>query len=139
MSDATTVMQRLDEIAAELDTRSKEANVVERELGGYKDRDGTEVKGVQQLYDDWMDEFEVGLWNASEAGSKLPPEPMRERLGRRAMPPEMLGAQRMLMSKRKRLEKRVSTLRAELSAQQSILGALRSEAEASGAGLRRAT
>jgi len=138
MSDATTCMARLDEIAAELDTRSKEANTVARELDGYRDRDGTEVKGVQQLYDDWMDEFEVGLWDASEAGSKLPSEPMRERLGRRAMPPEMLGAQRMLSSKRKRLEKRVSTLKAEMEAQRSLLSAYKLECEGSGASLRSA-
>jgi hypothetical protein len=137
MSDAGTCMVRLDEIAAELDARSKEAHIVARELDGYKERDGTEVKGVQKLYDDWMDEFEVGLWNASEAGAKLPPEPMRERLGRRKMPPEMLGAQRILESKRKRLEKRVSTLKAEMDAQRSLLSAYKVEAEASGAGLRR--
>jgi hypothetical protein len=62
---------------------------------------------------------------------------MRERLGRRKMPPEMLGAQRIPESKRKRLEKRVSTLKAEMDAQRSLLSAYKVEAEASGAGLRR--
>jgi hypothetical protein len=78
-----------------------------------------------------MDIYETGLWDRHVRDEeKLPSAEMRLRLARREMPTEMLGAYTALMGKRKRLEKRLSSLKASVSAQQSILSALRTEVEA---------
>ena len=113
-------MAKLDVLAAELDRRSKECADTERLL-----------EPVEEAYERFVETYETGLWDAYEKDdAKLPPEAMRLKLARRAMPPEMLGDYSSLMHKRKRLDKRMASLKTAVSAQQSILSALKVEAEA---------
>lgn len=130
MSTPVEAMERLGEIVDELDTRSKELADVERRL------EPTEI-----AYQAFVDNFEIGLWRKhedSEYSVKLPPEPMRLKLAHAAMDPELLGRYVGLVNSRKRLEKRLSALKAAVDAQRSILSALKVEAEASGSAMRRA-
>lgn len=128
MSDAVEVMTRLGDLAAELNDLSNDLAKVERSL-----------EPVEAEYEAFMDGYEVQLWEAHiQEDAKLPSEAMRARLGRRAMDPALLGRHTQLVSSRKRMEKRIAAIKTSVSAQQSILSALKLEAEASGAGLRRA-
>jgi hypothetical protein len=138
MSDANQVMETLDAHSAELNKLSNELATTERLLGGYTDSDGVETKGVEAAYEAFLDVYECGCWDRHDKdGDKLPSEAMRLRLARREMPTEMLGTYSSLVAKRKRIEKRIGSLKTQVSAQQSILSALKLEAESSGAGLRR--
>jgi hypothetical protein len=123
-------MDKLDVLATELDMRSRELADVERKL-----------EPTELAYQAFVDEFEVGLWTKyedSEYKTKLPPAPMRLKLAHKAMDPELLGRYVGLVNSRKRLEKRISALKAAVDAQRSILSALKVELEATGAGMRRA-
>ena len=95
---------------------------------------------VEREYQAFVDDFEVGLYLRSEEpdGPRLPSEAMRAKLARREMSPELLGRRDGLVRKRERIRQRISDLKAEIEADRSILSALKLEAEASGAGLRRA-
>lgn len=128
MSDAIEPMLRLEEYADELDKLSKQLGTTEREL-----------VPVETDYETQRDSFETGLWEQHvTADAKLPAEAMRERLFRKQLDPGVLGEYTTLIRKRKRLQERISALKAAVSAQQSILSALKVEAEATGAGMRRA-
>jgi IS4 transposase len=128
MSDAASAMDALDLHAGELDSLSKLAAEVEREL-----------EPIEREYQDFLDVFEVGCWDRHvKDGDKLPSEAMREKLARRELPTVLLGKYSELTSRRKRIEKRIAALKTQISAQQSILSAHKLEAEASGQGLRRA-
>jgi hypothetical protein len=123
-------MDKLDALAGELDTRSRELADVERKL-----------EPTELAYQAFVDEFEVGLWTKyedSEYKTKLPSEAMRLKLAHKAMDPGLLGRYVGLMNSRKRLEKRISALKSAVDAQRSVLSALKIEMEASGSGLRRA-
>ena len=86
-----------------------------------------------------MDTYITGLWAKHiEDGAKLPSEEIRLRLARKDMPPKLLGEYTDLKAQRKRLENRIRDIKTQVEAQRSILSALKTEAEASGAGLRRA-
>ena len=112
-------MQRLDDYAVELDTRSKELANCERDLAGHED-----------LFETYLDDFSKGLWDKHiNGGEKLPGEELRLRLARTEYPTESLGRLTTLQHRRKRLERRIQALRAAASAQQSILGALKIEME----------
>lgn len=126
MSDAIDVMLRISAISDELDELSKNFGTSEEEL-----------EPVQKEYEDVVGNFEAGLWRKHEEGGKFPPEKLRLRLAHAAMDAELLGSFTRLHAARKRFEKRISTLKAELDAQRSLLSTLKMEAEASGAGLRR--
>lgn len=139
MSSAVEVMGKLDRYAGDLDTLSNDLASTERELSGYILPSGIEVQGVEKEYEDWLDTFETGLWSKHvNDDAKLPSEQMRLRLARMEMPSDLLGRYTTLVAKRKRLEKRIGSLKTQVSAQQSILSALKLEAESSGAGLRSA-
>lgn len=126
MSDPIEVRAKLEEYAQELDLRSRELANVERTLGG----DGN-IVGVEAQHEAWLDDFEVGLWTIHiEEGAKLPGVEMRGRLARKQMPPELLGKYTTLIAQRKRLEKRIGSLKTMVDAQRSILSALKSELEA---------
>jgi hypothetical protein len=125
MSDPVEVRAKLDEYAQELDRQSRELGQVEQTLGG-----ANNVVGVETQYEKWIDDFEVGLWQAHQDGAKLPGVEMRGRLARKQMPPELLGNYVTLIAQRKRLEKRIGTLKVMVDAQRSILSALKSELEA---------
>lgn len=128
MTDAITVMQRLDDQAAELDYLSKALTETERKL-----------EPAEVAYEEFMAAHEEGLWQRHITdGDKFPPEKLRERMGHRAMDPDLLGRYTALLNSRRRLKDRISAVKAGVSAQQSVLSALRTELEASGAGMRRA-
>lgn len=94
--------------------------------------------GVEQQYQDYVDEYETGLWLKSQAddGLKLPSEAMRLKLARRDMDPILLARHDLLIRKRKRVQQRISDVSKIIEANRSILSALKEEA--AGAGLRRA-
>lgn len=122
------VMTRLDEHAIEMDRLSKQLAEVERQL-----------EPVTLEYEEFVGAYEEGLWDRHvQDGAKLPAEALRKRMAHRAMPPELLGRFTALSNSRKRMEQRIASLKTEISAQQSILSALKAEAQASGSGMRSA-
>ena len=127
MIDPIDVMIKLDAQASELDRLSKDLADVERRL-----------EPVTMAYEDFIGSFEEGLWNRHvDQGDKLPSEALRLRMAHRAMPTDLLGRYSSLIASRKRMEKRIGSLKSEISARQSILSALREEMAASGSGIRK--
>lgn len=121
MTDPITVMGDLEAHALELDKLSKELAQVERDL-----------EPVTREYEEFMGAYEEGLWHQHmDLGAKFPAEALRTRMGHRAMAPELLGSYMGLLGSRRRLEKRVSTLKSVVDAKRSILSALKVELEAS--------
>lgn len=122
-------MFRLETLASELDRRSNELAETERKLDP-----------IEAAYDEFVSDYEASLYDESlkEGGPRLPGESIRLALAHREMPPSLRGEHRTLTGKRRRLEKRISTLKTEVEAQRSILSALKVQAEADGAGLRSA-
>src|SRR5438477_12148406 len=118
MSDPASVILKLDSFAVELDQLSRDLADVERKL-----------EPAESEYEAYLDSFYVGLY---EKEDKLPGEDMRLRLARHSMPAELLGRYTALLHSRKRLERRIAALGKQISAQQSILSALRSELESVG-------
>lgn len=113
------VMERLAQLAEELDQRSLELGDVERRL-----------EPAELAYQVFVDEFEVGLWTKHEnAGSKLPSESLRLKLAHKEIDPALLGRYQGLLHSRKRLEKRINALKSQVDAQRSILSALKLEME----------
>ena len=93
--------------------------------------------GVEQQYQDFVDEYETGMWlKAQDGGPKLPSEALREKLARKAMDPNLLARHDALIRKRQRIRQRISDVSKIIEANRSILSALKEEAQ--GAGLRRA-
>lgn len=127
MVDPISTLNDLDGYATELDTLSKQLGDVDRRFAS-----------AEAEYEEWMASFEEGLWQQHiELGAKFPPEKLRQRMGHRQMNAELLGRYMGLLSARKRMEKRISTLKATVEAKRSILSALKVEAEATGNSLRR--
>ena len=121
MTDPGSVMAKLDTLAAELDTRSKELAEVERQ-----------AEPAEALYEEFVGDWESSLWEeCSLSDTKWPPEKLRTRMAHKAMPREILGNFNALGARRKRLEKRIGSLKVQVDAQRSILSALKAEAEAS--------
>ncbi len=119
-ADLGTVLVKLDSYAAELDSCSRKLADVESEL-----------EPLNNVYEEAMDNAEASFWERHEdEGDKLPPQHMREVLARRSISPEIRSKRALLLSKRKRLEKRIRTLSDLVDAQRSILSALKSEMEA---------
>ncbi len=119
-ADLGTVLVKLDSYAAELDACSRKLAQTEEELEPFEDN-----------YQEAMDDFESACWERHEKdGDKLPPEHMRQVLARKTMPLEAILVRSALISRRKRLEKRIRTLSDLVDAQRSILSALKSEMEA---------
>lgn len=117
---AQEAMSKLEEYANELDERSLELAAVQREL-----------EPMVEQYDDFIADFETGLWEAHDKeGAKLPSEALRLQLARKAMPSGFLTNYRTLVARRDRLKKRIGDLKASASAQQSVLSALKVELEA---------
>lgn len=122
-------LARLDGHATELDTLSRGLAEVQRQL-----------EPAEKDYQDFVDEFEVGLYLQSEepGGRKLPSEALRQKLARRDMPAELLGRRDGLIRKRDRMKQRIGDLKAIVEGERSILSALKVEAEATGNTIRRA-
>ncbi len=119
-ADIGTVLVKLDAYASELDGCSRKLAQVEEEL-----------EPRNSIYEEAMDDFEAQLWeNHEDRGDKLPPEKMREVLARRSISHTLREQRAVLLSRRKRLEKRIRTLSDLVDAQRSILSALKSEMEA---------
>lgn len=118
---AQIAIAKLEAYAAELDKRSDELAETQREL------DQTEPK-----YRDFIEAYEVSLYDSLDGG-RLPSEKMRLNLAHRAMPRELLDGYRVLVSKRERLRKRISDLKASVEAQRSVLSAEKVTLEAGGA------
>lgn len=129
MTTAAEAMDRLDGHSVELDSLSKALAEVGRRL-----------EPVELEYDEFIENFEVGLFLRSqeENGPKMPSEAIRLALARREMKPELLGAHEGLRRKRERLRQRIGDLKATIEADRSILSALKLEVEAAGGSLRRA-
>jgi hypothetical protein len=118
--DVSTCILRLDGIASELDGLSKDLAGVERRL-----------EPLQRAYDDEFADFEAGMFDAWEKGDgKWPGEDTRERLFRRTLPADDRARYDALHASRKRMEKRIGTLKAAADAQRSVLSALKVEMEA---------
>lgn len=118
----TDVMAKLDGFADELNGLSANLAEVQRRL-----------EPVQSEYQEFVDDFEVGLWEAHvNDDAKLPSAAMRLKLAQRAMKPELLGQWVALTKKRDRMMQRIRDLKVEVNAQQSILSALKEEMNASG-------
>lgn len=122
MPEVPVVMARLDALVSELDKWSK----------AY-DR-GLEAFGaVDERYEQAIEDYVAGLWDAHESnGAKWPGEDARLMLARRAMDPTLRGEHARMTRDLKRCQRRISALRAEASALQSILSALKVELEAAG-------
>ena len=129
MSGAIEALDRLDGHAKELDKLSTDLAEIQRRL-----------EPIEKEYQDFVDDFEVGLYLKSEEidGRRLPSEAMRLKLARREMAPELLGRRDGLVRKRERMKQRIGDLKAIVEGERSILSALKTEAEAGGGGMRRA-
>ena len=120
MSTPAEAMQRLDGLSKDLGSLSSLLAEVNRAL-----------EPVQEQYEQFLDDFETGLWFRHETeGAKLPSADMRIRLAHKAMSPELLGQYRGLTNKRDRLRKAISDKKADVDAWRSMLSALKSEMEA---------
>lgn len=126
-TDPVTVMAELDEATTELNDRSNELAQVERSL-----------EPVEVQVEEFRASHEEGLWiKYVENGEKFPPEKLRERLANRSMDAELLGRYTGLVNRRKRLEKRITTLKSVVNAKQSILSAMKEAARVDGSGMGR--
>lgn len=118
MSEAITpgaVMATLDAMSRELNTLADGLAHVARQL-----------EPVQQEHDDWVADFEIGLWEKhTEQGVKLPAAALRLQMAHRKMPPELYGRYVALVHSRDRMMKRISTLKTSVDAQRSLLSAMK--------------
>ena len=120
MSAPAEVMAKLDVLALELDTLSKSLT-------------GTEcvLEPLEAQYEEWVGDWEASLWEeCSVSETKWPPEKLRSRMAHRAMDSELLGAVNAGQAKRKRLERRIASVKVVVDAQRSLLSCLKAELEA---------
>jgi hypothetical protein len=121
MSTPAEAMAELQKLSNELGTLASLLAVVNQKL-----------EPVQVEYEQFLDDFETGLWFKHETqDAKLPSEKMRMRLAHKQMKPELLGQYRGLMDQRDRLRKAISDKKALVDAWRSMLSALKVEMEAS--------
>jgi hypothetical protein len=122
MSTPAEAMGKLDAAAQELDDLSKKLGRVELDL-----------EDAEKAYQDFIDDFELGLWRKHlDQGAVFPPTvKLRLQLAHEAMDPVVLGRFIGLKNRRDRIEKRIKSLGKVADAQRSILSALKVELEAS--------
>ena len=121
-SDPGSVMARLDALSQELDHVSKELAKTEEE-----------VEPIEAQYEERVTDWETALWDQCREDpetQKWPPEKLRTRMAHKAFDAVLLAQMTALQAKRKRLEKRVGSIKVQVDAQRSILSALKTEAEA---------
>ena len=117
MTDPGSVMVKLDTLAGELDLASKSLSSTEESL-----------ERVEASYEEVIGDWEANLWEESQTQEvRFPPEKLRTRMAHRAMSPELLGSYNSLTAKRKRLERRIASIKVQVDAQRSILSALKEE------------
>ena len=127
-TDPVTIMAELDKATCELNSLSSALAELERKL-----------TPVELEVEEFCAAHEEGLWHRHvNDGAKFPPEALRARLAHRAMDADLLGRWSVLIASRKRMEKRISSLKAVVNAKQSILSALKEAGRADGSGMRRA-
>jgi hypothetical protein len=114
-------LRELDYRAHELGRLSSALSDVQRRLAPLDDQ-----------YDQFVMDFEVGLWTKHENGDmkRWPSDAMRLKLAHKASDPELLGKRKALQLSRDRLRKRISDLRIEVDALRSVLSGLKAEMEA---------
>ena len=114
--DAIDCIGRLRELAEENESLSAQLMSTEREL-----------EPVQARVDDFIADYEIGLWTKSQDNKdfKLPAEALRIKLAQREMPPELLGHHRGLLARRDRLKTRIQHVKTQVDAQRSILSAMK--------------
>src|SRR5947209_10829810 len=118
MSEPILVMERLSKLANDLDNYSRALGQVEAQL-----------EPLEIAYEEHMADHELALWEAhNERGEKLPPQGLRDRMAYKALPYEMRQNRAVLLSKRKRMEKRLAAIKTEIDAQRSLLSALKAAA-----------
>lgn len=127
-TDPVTIMAELDQATEELNELSTKLAELERAL-----------TPVELEFEEFIGAYEEGLWfRHTEEGEKFPPEALRTRLAHRAMDADLLGRYSALTASRKRMEKRISSLKAIINAKQTIISALKEASRADGSGMRRA-
>lgn len=116
MTEPRDVLRKLDELSTESDTLSTQLLEVERIL-----------EPVEAQVEDFIADYEIGLYQRSidQDDFKLPSEALRLKLAHRAMPPELFGRHRALLSKRDRLKTRIAHVKTQVEAQRSILSAMK--------------
>lgn len=115
MPESIDVLAQLNAAAAELDQLAADLFETERML-----------EPITLAYEDWMASYEGGLWTRHiEDGAKWPPEVVRQRMGHRAMPPELLGRYSGLVARRRRLKDRIGVLKESVGARRSVLSAMK--------------
>lgn len=113
-------MAELQDLAGELDKRTREQAHVERQL-----------EPLDAFYEEALDDFEVACWDEHVKNeAKLPSAEMRERLARRTMPDRILSERSAMAARRRRLERRVKALGVLIDAKRSALSAAKVELEA---------
>jgi hypothetical protein len=123
-------------IIAELDLATTELNDLSAKLAELE----RALTPVELQVEEFCAAHEEGLWTRHvEGGEKFPPEALRVRLAHREMDAALLGRWSALVASRRRMEKRIASLKAVASAKQSILSALKEAARMDGSGLRRQT
>lgn len=109
-------------VMATLDAMSQELNTLADGLASV----ARQLEPVQEEYDQWVADFEIGLWEKhTEQGAKLPAASLRLQMAHRKMPPELYGRFVALTHSRDRMVKRISTLKVSVEAQRSLLSAMK--------------
>jgi predicted ribonuclease YlaK len=110
-----SVMVELDAMKREMNTLALGMAQVSREL-----------EPVEAEYRRFVDDFEIGLWQAHvNDGAKLPPKELRMQLAHRAMDPALYGRYFALTNSRDRMVRRISALKLEVEASRSMLSAMK--------------
>lgn len=114
--EAITAVQELNRLAGMLGTLGEKLVEVERD-----------IEATEREYRAVIEAYEVGLYEQVQDGtlSRLPSADMRVKLARKAMDPELLGRYEGLALARRRLQDRISNIKAQASSQRSIVSAMK--------------
>lgn len=122
MSAEATDRTTAQDVAATLDAMSREMDQLSAGLAHV----ARELEPVEKQYTDFVDAFEIGLWQRHvDEDAKLPSEKMRRQLAHRALDPVLYGRYFALVHSRDRMIKRISALKKSIEAQRSLLSAMK--------------
>lgn len=120
MSDPVECKDKLRKLADRLDVLSRTLGAINNEL-----------RPIEEQYDDFIRDYELGLYDrCEEEGKKLPAADMRLQLALREMPVSFRGKYRELVSKRESLKQQIGNLKVEVDSWRSLLSAEKAELEA---------